>query len=64
MKEPTQEIKQPETDKIEILKSRIKNLETLVRTLEVVTGKLALANGIKVERYTNGLIVISQIEKI
>ena len=46
------------------LENRIKALETSVRTLEVVTGKLALANGIKVERYTGGLIVISQIEKI
>lgn len=47
--------------KIDTLEVKVENLETSVRILEVVVGKLAMANGIKVERFVDGLVVISQV---
>jgi len=64
-KTPNMEMKvpQPLQNKfaIEDLKNRINYLERKIRILEVLVNKFAVANGIKVETFQNGLVVISQI---
>ena len=47
--------------KIRQLEEKVKALDSTIRTLTVLCDKLAKMNGIKVERYADGLIVISQI---
>ena len=44
-----------------VLEYRIKQLETSVRILEIIADRYARQNGIKVERFQDGLVVISQI---
>jgi len=46
---------------IETLEIKIKRLEIRIEILEVLLGKLAMANGIRVEKFQNGLVVISDI---
>jgi len=50
-----------ELSKMTILENKINYLERKIRILEVLVGKFATANGIKVESYQDGLVVISQI---
>lgn len=47
--------------KIQDLERRVKRLEASVRILETLAQQYCKANGIKVERYQDGLVVISQI---
>lgn len=47
--------------RIETLENKVERLEKNVVILEVLAGKLAQVNGFKIEKYQNGLTVISQI---
>jgi hypothetical protein len=47
--------------KIEDLKARVLRLEKAVSILEIVAGKIAMANGLKVEKFQNGIVIISQM---
>lgn len=46
---------------IEDLEKQINYLAIKIKILEILVGKLAAANGIKVEKFQDGLVVISQI---
>ena len=46
--------------KIECLERRVKQLETSVRILDVIALQYAKANGIKIERFQD-LVIISQV---
>jgi hypothetical protein len=47
--------------KIEDLKARVMRLEKAVSILEIVAGKIAMANGLRIEKFQNGVVIISQI---
>ena len=46
---------------IETLENKVERLEKNVVILKILVGKLAQVNGFKIEKYQNGLVVISQI---
>jgi len=48
-----------EEGKIVLLEDRVKRLEKQVRILETVVGRIAKANGIEVEIFQDGLVIIS-----
>jgi len=44
---------------IKILTDRIERLEKSYSVLEIIVNKLAMINGVKIEKYQNGLVIIS-----
>jgi len=61
MKETTEDIRiKVETEvKIDNLQTRITSLERTVNFLTILCNEYAKRNGIKVERFPNGVVVIS-----
>ena len=49
------------TNKFKSLEYRMKKLEVSIRILEVLAQKFANENGIRVERFQDGLVIISQL---
>lgn len=63
-KQPLEEkVREPIQNRFEFrnLENRVKRLEATVKILDVLAFKLAMANGIKVERYPDDIVIISQI---
>lgn len=46
------------------LERKVNYLAKEIEILNILIGKLAFANGLKIERYQNGLMTISEIGKI
>ena len=53
----------PELNKwrIQDLERKVNHLAREIEILNTLTGKLAFANGLKIERYQNGLVIFTQI---
>lgn len=66
MKETTEEdirIKLEAEVKIHNLEDRVANLEKTINILTILCNEFAKKHGIRVEKFQNGIVVISQMEK-
>lgn len=56
----------PELNKwhIQDLERKVNHLAREIEILNILIGKLAFVNGLKIERYQNGLMIISELTQI
>lgn len=59
-------VESPDMNKwhIQDLERKVNHLAREIEILNILIGKLAFVNGLKIERYQNGLMIISELTQI